>query len=315
MSRRRRRQARRARGKVVLVAALASAAVAAAIRLTGADGGGAGAVPAGAQGSRPVGRGGPVAFAAGACRAFAPLARANGRTVFLDPGHGGPDSGVLASAAGVPASEARLTLAIARRASALLRRAGFRVVLSRTGDSMAALLRRGDVRGRLLTAAAVRRDVIARTTCANAASADVLVAVHLNSFADPAVHGAETFYNPNRPFSGRSRALATLLQRATVRSLVRAGWDTSDRGVSTDEAAGGTALTAEAAAYGQLLELGPADPPWFRYPSAMPGAVVEPLFLTNPDEARRVLTPAGQGAVASGIVRGLAAYFAPARPR
>jgi N-acetylmuramoyl-L-alanine amidase len=258
-----------------------------------------------------VGRGSAVAFAAGACRAFAPAARWNGRTVFLDPGHGGPDSGAVTSAPGVRVAEKELTLAIVQPALTLLRRRGFRVVMSRSGDSLVARRRPEDLRGKLLTADAVRRDIVARTTCANAADADALVAIHLNSFSDPGVHGAQTFYNANRPFSPRSRRLASLLQQSVVRSLRRSGWDTVDRGVTTDAAAGGVPLTREAAAYDQLMELGPAAPPWFRDPSLMPGAVVEPLFLTNPDEARLVLTQGGRRTLARGIVRGLELYLAP----
>jgi N-acetylmuramoyl-L-alanine amidase len=40
-------------------------------------------------------------FAAGACLALAPTGgRSRGRTVFVDPGHGGPDPGVTARAVG-----------------------------------------------------------------------------------------------------------------------------------------------------------------------------------------------------------------------
>lgn len=309
---------RAARAKVAAAAAAAAAAGLAAVAVWGLletpDAGGRdGAGGTRTQTSLPVGRGSAAAdFAAGACRAFASVTPWNGRTVFLDPGHGGRDTGVLSSAAGVPASESELTLAIARQTLSSLRSLGFRVVISRSDASMVARPRPSDVRGRLLTAAAVKRDMVARTVCANAAKADVLVAVHLNSFSDPAVHGAETFYNANRSFSARSRRLAVLLQRSIVGSLVRAGWDTVDRGASTDEAAGGSALTTQAAAYDQLLELGPAAPPWFRNPSLMPGAVVEPLFLTNPAEARRALTAAGRRAIARGIARGLESYFATA---
>lgn len=260
-----------------------------------------------------VGRRGPIAFAAGACVGFAPVGRWNGRTVFLDPGHGGRDPGAVAFVSGRPVSEKSLTLALGRRALEPLRRRGYRVVLSRVDGSSVARLRPADVQGRLLTPTGIRRDIEARNLCANAVGADVLVAIHLNSFADPGVGGTETIYNRNRPFRGRSLRLATLLQRAVSKALARAGWGVSDRGVFTDRAAGGTPLTRQAAAYGQLLELGPADPPWFRYPSLMPGVVVEPLFLTDPVEARLALSPRVQLAIAQGLVNGIASYFTATR--
>ena len=47
------------------------------------------------------------------------------------------------------------------------------------------------------------------------------------------------------------------------------------------------ALTSQGAAYGHLMILGPALHGWFDNPSQMPGALCEPLFLTDPGEARR----------------------------
>lgn len=259
-----------------------------------------------------IGRGGPIAFAPEACVSYEPTRRANGRTVFLDPGHGGLDAGAVSAVTGAPVSEKRVTLALARRALVLLRRKGYRVVLSRNTDSTVARTRRADVDGRFLTPEAIRRDVAARNLCANAGKADVLVGLHLNSFDDPSVGGVETVYNPKRRFSARSARLAAALQSAVSDSIVGAGLPTQDRGVRTDAGAGGEALTPEAAAYGQLLQLGPAAAPWFRFPSTMPGAIVEALFLTRPEEAGFALSARGRQAIAAGLVDGLTAYFAPA---
>ena len=262
-----------------------------------------------ARSSWLLGRGGPISFQTRACVAFAPVARWNGRTVFLDPGHGGFDPGTLATVSGDAVAEKRVTLAVGLRALALLRDAGFRVVMSRVRDSTVARLGPGDVSGRLLTAAGARRDIAARNLCANAAGASVLLGVHMNAFGDPSVAGAETIYCPARRFSGRSRHLAVIVQRALLTSLRRAGWRVPDRSVLSDRAAGTPALSAQGAAYGHLLELGPADPPWFRYPSLMAGVIAEPLFLTNPAEARVALGASGQLAIARGLVRALETYF------
>lgn len=256
-----------------------------------------------------VGRGGPIPFQTGACVAFAPVARWNGRTVFLDPGHGGLDPGPLVTVSGQAITEKRVTLAVGLRARALLRTAGFRVVMSRVRDSTVARLGPADVSGRLLTPAGAKHEIAARNLCANAAHASVLLGIHMDAFGDPSVAGAETIYCPARRFSGRSLHLAVLVQRALLASLHRAGWGVPDRGVLTDRAAGTPALSAQGAAYGHLLELGPADPPWFRYPSLMPGVIVEPLFLTNSADARVALGATGQLAIARGLVRALETYF------
>jgi N-acetylmuramoyl-L-alanine amidase len=260
-----------------------------------------------------VGRGGEVEFTSDACRAFDASGRWNGSTIFLNAGHGGSDPGAVPRHGATTQTEKILTHAIVQEALPLVRDAGFRVVLSRTSDSSVARRRPGDLRGGALTVEGLRRELMARVDCANAARADVLVSVHLNSHYGPSANGAETIYNPNREFSARSRTLALRLHGAIVSSMRDAGWQIRDRGVAIDDSAGGEAITREAAAYDQLLELGPAAPPWFTSPSRMPGAVIEPLFLTNPDEARHVTTVAGRTAIARGILDGVLAYFAASR--
>lgn len=263
--------------------------------------------------SRLVGRGGDIEFTSDACRAFDPSGRWNGSTVFLDPGHGGVDPGAVPRHDVTADTEKVFTNAIVQETLPLLRDAGYRVVLSRTGDSSVARLRPGDLRGGSLTIPAARREIFARINCANTSGADVLVSVHLNANADASAAGAETLYNTNRDFSARSRTLADRLHDAIVVSMRESGWPIRDRGVTVDGTGDGEPHTREAAAYGQLLQLGPAAPPWFTSPSRMPGAVIEPLFLTNPGEARRVTTTAGRAAIARGIVEGLEAYFTASR--
>ena len=52
----------------------------------------------------------------------------------------------------------------------------------------------------------------------------------------------------------------------------------------SDVSLGGPALSEAAAAYGHLLLLGPAMAGYFATPSQMPGALIEPLFITDPFE-------------------------------
>lgn len=240
----------------------------------------------------------------GACTSYPPSGTEQGKTVFVDPGHGGLDPGVVGSYGGRPVLEKDVTLAVGKDLAAMLRSDGYRVVLSRTDDSLVTKLAESDSASGSLTASAEHRDLVSRAACANAVDASVLLSIHLDGFDDPAVGGTETFYDSARPFSGQSKRLASDLQSALVTSL-----DTSDRGVWTDDQVDAPTLTASGADYGHLIELGPALKGWVDDPSRMPGALVEPLFLTNPTEARFAADPAGQQRIAAALEAGLQKYF------
>jgi N-acetylmuramoyl-L-alanine amidase len=240
----------------------------------------------------------------GACMGFDPAGGRAAKTVFIDPGHGGLDPGVVGMAGGRQVLEKDVTLAVATRLSSLLRADGYRVVLSRTADSSVAKLSASDSVAGAMTGSAVHRDLVARTLCANAAAASVLVSIHFDAFDDPSVGGTETFYDPVRPFAADNKRLANDLQAAVVVAL-----GTSDRGVWTDEQLSAPTLTASGGQYGHLIELGPAAAGWVDSPSQMPGALIEPMFLTNSAEARVASEPAGQQKVAVALRAGLQKYF------
>lgn len=241
---------------------------------------------------------------AGACMSLAPTGEATGKTIFLDPGHGGLDPGVVGSSNGRQVLEKDVTLAVATDLASLLRSAGFRVVMSRTDDSSVTALSPSDSVTGSMKASAVHRDLISRVTCANAGSASVLLSIHFDAFDDPAVGGTETFYDSVRTFASESKRLAHDLQAAVVASL-----GTSDRGVWTDDQLGAPTLTNSGSQYGHLIELGPALSGWVDSPSVMPGALIEPLFLTDPREARVAADPTGQQQIAAALNAGLQRYF------
>lgn len=240
----------------------------------------------------------------GACLSFAPSTGSSSKTVFIDPGHGGLDPGVVGRADGHQVLEKDVTLGVGTRLAALLRADGYRVVLSRTADSSVIKLSAQDSVAGALTASAVHRDLVTRTECANAEGASVLVSIHFDAFDDPAVGGTETFYDAERPFASQNRRLAADLQAALV-----AGLGVADRGVWTDDQLGAPALTTTGNVYGHLIELGPAAAGWVDNPSQMPGALVEPLFLTNPAQARFASDSAGQQRVAVALRAGVEKYL------
>jgi N-acetylmuramoyl-L-alanine amidase len=54
--------------------------------------------------------------------------------------------------------------------------------------------------------------------------------------------------------------------------------------------------------------LGPADPGFFSTPSEMPGALIQPLFITDPFEASIADSARGQEVIADGIARAAEQY-------
>jgi N-acetylmuramoyl-L-alanine amidase len=70
-----------------------------------------------------------------------------------------------------------------------------------------------------------------------------------------------------------------------------------------------TPLAQAAASYGHVLLLGPAMAGYFTTPSQMPGALVEPLFITDPFEGTIASSPSGQAAIAQGIAKAVLQFL------
>ncbi|HXM72710.1 MAG TPA: N-acetylmuramoyl-L-alanine amidase [Candidatus Dormibacteraeota bacterium] len=241
---------------------------------------------------------------AGACMSLPQTQAGSGQTVFIDPGHGGLDPGVVGMVSGQQVLEKDAALAVAARLSDLLRADGYRVVMARTRDSTVIKLSTADSVLGSLTASAEHRDLAARAACANAAGAAALLSIHFDAFGDPSIGGTETFYDSARTFAVESHRLAVNVQ-ATLVSALR----TSDRGVWTDDQLAAPTLTSSGSTYGHLIELGPMSAGWVDDPSQMPGALVEPLFLTNPAEARLASDPSGQQKIAVALEAGLVTFL------
>jgi N-acetylmuramoyl-L-alanine amidase len=230
-------------------------------------------------------------------------------TVFLDAGHGGLDPGAVgATQSGRRAYEADETLPIELDTMAILRRQGLRVVVSRTRDSTVARLRPGDVSGNLLTVQGSHRDITARPACADDAGANVLIGIYFNGGA-PGGAGSLTGYDAARPFAADNLRLARLLQHDVLSAMNAHGWGIPNAGVVSDVFLG-SAVGSAAQAYGHLVLLGPAKPGYLPRPSRMPGAIIEPLFITDPFEATIAASRFGQHVIAAGLANAVEQYFA-----
>lgn len=197
-----------------------------------------------------------------------------GRTVVLDPGHGGSEIGAsFVLADGTLLREKDLTLRVARRVAALLEAQGYRVVLTRTDD------RPVNSENRDLTGDGwvdLADELQARIDLANNQNAAVFFSIHFNGHFDPTLAGPEVYYSPTHPLAAANRRLAQITWDTLSRALQAAGYPNNGRGVLPDTVTGGP-----------LYLLGaPGQPPVRAL--RMPAVLAEALYLTNPDDASRL---------------------------
>ena len=251
-----------------------------------------------------------VVYQRGSCVRFGPTAGNRHTMVFLDAGHGGIDPGAIGQTqSGQTLFEANATLPVELDTMSLLRAAGFGVTVSRTAATTVALPQPGDISTGSYTVQGEHRDLLAREECANLVHADALVGIYFDAGGSPLNAGCVTGYDPDRPFAASNLRLATLVQKHVLAAMNSHGWGIPDQGVAPDTGLGGPALSAQGDQYGHLVLLGPADPGYVPAPSAMPGALIEPLYVTDPFEATLAASPAGQQVIAAGLAAAVEEYF------
>lgn len=119
----------------------------------------------------------------------------SGKTIVLDPGHGGSDPGAIGPTG---LQEKQVTLPIAEYLKSILEAKGAKVILTRTTDV--------DVYG---PHASGVDELQARVNVANGNRADAFISIHINSFSNPNVGGIATYYFDG---SDQSKKLASAVQ-------------------------------------------------------------------------------------------------------
>ena len=192
------------------------------------------------------------------------------RAIFLDPGHGGSDSGAVSNGL----REKDLTLSVYNKVSSRLASLGYSVLTSRNTDKDVGLVN--------------------RAAQANNANADMLLSIHFNAGGRGASYGIETYYYKARPEYTpainkdkhndperleKSRKLAQKIQQSLVSKT-----GAFDRGVKSET-------------FAVLRE------------TSMPSILVELGFIDNKEEANKIKTNEYQEKLADGIVDGIVEYY------
>lgn len=130
-----------------------------------------------------------------------------GKTVVIDPGHGGNDPGTIGYSGTL---EKDVALAISKKLFVFFQQSGAKVLLTRERDQDL-----GDPQspGR-------DSDLQRRVEIANEAGADVVVSVHLNHFSDRSEYGAQVFYQRG---SQEGKRLAECIQPRLNAFLIDSG--------------------------------------------------------------------------------------------
>lgn len=122
-----------------------------------------------------------------------------GRTILLDAGHGGSDSGAIGPNG---LKEKDVTFAVTNKVKAILNRSGAKVVMTRASDR--------DVYG---VNASDSQELQARVDAGRRSGAELFLSIHANSFTKPAAHGTATYYYAK---TARDGMLAKALQKGMV---------------------------------------------------------------------------------------------------
>lgn len=135
----------------------------------------------------------------------------SGKTIMLDPGHGGPDTGAIGPDQTYEKSN---TLAIALTLSDILKQAGAHVIFTRDKDISPAA-KYSEI-----------EDLQARVDLANKNNVDLFISIHNDSFTNPDVQGTSTYYSESNPKHNESLQLASSIESAVLDTV-----NTKNRGV------------------------------------------------------------------------------------
>lgn len=215
--------------------------------------------------------------------------RAGIRTIVIDPGHGGPETGAVGPSG---TTEKDLALAVSRSLKRLLeRRMAVRVVLTRDGDADLPLE--------------------SRTAVANQNKADLFVSLHFNSYYGRQARGAETYFL-SREASDQVAAAAAATENLAggvpdpELDLKLILWDLAQSYHLAESQRFASLVQEELNITLGLRDRGVKQAPFLvLMGAAMPAVLVELGFLSNPDEESKLRSPIYQAELVDSLFRAI----------
>ncbi len=225
-----------------------------------------------------------------------PPERGIARTVVIDPGHGGRDTGAIGPS-GV--REKDVVLDLGRRLKRLLEESlGLKVVMTRSNDVFVPLEE--------------------RTAIANRNKADFFISLHVNAAPRSRAVGFETYFLSREPSDRGARASAVrenmVLNLEGVRPEEQRGlkailWDLAQTFYVRESGELAELLLNELGRSLKVDNRGVKSAPFFvLIGAAMPSVLVESAFITNPHEERKLLRDEYRQQVAEALLAGVARF-------
>lgn len=219
------------------------------------------------------------------------------RTVVIDPGHGGAETGAKGPGGTL---EKDIALSIARKLrSALANTMGIQVFMTRDSD--------------------VDLPLDERTAIANNYKADLFVSIHANASRSHGAAGSEVYFLSYQAGDEATKRLAAAEGEAFVPStsappgsdLALILWDMAQAQYLEESSALASRIQEELAQVTGSEGRGVKQAP-FRVlvGAAMPAVLVEVAFISNPEEEKLLLSDAYQGRVAGALMKGVARFGA-----
>jgi N-acetylmuramoyl-L-alanine amidase len=220
-------------------------------------------------------------------------ARSSIRTIVLDPGHGGDDSGVKGTAGIL---EKDVALAVARRAKSVIEgRLGIRVLLTRDEDT--------------------KPDADTRAAVANNNKADLFISLHANGSPRESAQGALIYYL-NLDHSGEEARRQSQADREVLsiygggsREFALLDWELAQAAHVQESAAFAGLIEQKMRAMANVSAVSVQKAPMRGLTAAnMPAVLIEMGYLSNPAEEKTLSSAEFQSGVAQAIAEAVIAF-------